>query len=265
MSVLQAQLRGMGRVVIGFSGGVDSSFLLRTACDTLGPDNVLAVTADSPSLPRRDLESAKALAAGMQVRCLVLATDEMADARFTANPPNRCYFCKHHLFETVVKLAKEQGFHAVLDGNNADDVGDFRPGRKAAAELGVRSPLLEAGLTKAEIRAQSRLLGLPTADKPAAACLASRLPYGTPITAAALARIEGAEELLQELGFVHVRVREHGDVARIEVPAADIPRLADESVRRGLVPGLKKLGYRYVTLDLQGYRTGSMNEAVSGA
>lgn len=259
---LQAALRGLGRVAIGFSGGVDSTFLVRVARDTLGPQNVLAVIGDSPSLPRRDLEAARALAAGLGVRLEVLATDEMSDSQFTANPPNRCYLCKGHLFRDVWALAQREGFTAVLDGNNADDTGDFRPGRKAAAELGVRSPLLEAGLTKAEIRAFSRELGLPTADKPAAACLASRLPYGTRITAEKLQRIEQGEDWLHDHGFVHVRVRDHDELARLEVPPADIPRFADAELRAAVVKQLKALGYRYVTLDLQGYRIGSMNEVL---
>ena len=262
--VLNTLLRGYGRVAIGFSGGVDSTLLLRAAVVFLGPEHVLAVIADTPSLPRKEFAEALRLAESMGAACLVVDPDELSDPNYAANPADRCYFCKKHLFELVAKVAAEKGFSCVLDGNNADDVGDYRPGRRAAQELGVKSPLMEAGLTKAEIRILSARAGLPTADKPAMACLASRIPYGTPVTAEVLAQVERAEEALREAGFAQCRVRHHGEVARIEVPVADLPRLLDSDVREAVMRGVKSAGYRYVTLDLQGYRTGSLNEVFSG-
>ena len=260
---LQEILRGLGRVCIAFSGGVDSTFLLRTAVDTLGADRVLAVIGDSESLPRHDLAEALGLAQEFGVSCQVIQSDEMADSRYAANTPDRCYFCKVALFTKIQQLARERGPAVVLDGTNADDAGDRRPGRRAARELGVRSPLLEAGLTKAEVRELSRRLGLATADKPAQACLASRLPYGTPVTAAVLAQVEAAESFLHHLGFTQVRVRHHGPVARIELVPAELTRLLDPALRQQVDAHLKGLGYQYVSADLQGYRTGSLNEALS--
>jgi len=261
---LHALLRGYGRVAIGFSGGVDSTLLLRVAVDVLGPANVLAVIADTPSLPRREFAEALHLAEGMGATCIVVDPDELSDPNYAANPADRCYFCKKHLFERIAEVAADKGFVCTLDGNNADDVGDYRPGRRAAQELGVKSPLMEAGLTKAEIRALSARAGLPTADKPAMACLASRIPYGTPVTSEALAQVERAEEALREAGFVQCRVRHHGEVARIEVAVSAMPRLLEDALREGVVRSVKRAGYRYVTLDLQGYRTGSLNEGLSG-
>ena len=257
---LHALLRGYGRVALGFSGGVDSTLLLRVALDVLGSGNVLAVIADTPSLPRKEFAEAVRLAETMGAACVVIDPDELSDPAYAANPADRCYFCKKHLFALIAKVALEKGFATVLDGNNADDAGDYRPGRRAAQELGVKSPLMEAGLTKAEIRALSARAGLPTADKPAMACLASRIPYGTPVTAEVLAQVERAEEALRGAGFSQCRVRHHGDIARIEVAVNDLPRLLDSALREKLVHALKAAGYRYVTLDLQGYRMGSMNE-----
>ncbi len=261
---LHALLRGYGRVALGFSGGVDSSFLLRASLDALGPENVLAVIADTPSLPRKEFAEALRLAEGMGVACLVIDPDELSDPSYAANPADRCYFCKKHLFELVAQVAAEKGFACVLDGNNADDAGDYRPGRRAALELGVKSPLMEAGLTKAEIRVLSAKAGLPTADKPAMACLASRIPYGTPVTAEVLAQVERAEEAVRGAGFAQCRVRHHGEVARVEVPVAGLPALLENGVREAVVQGVKAAGYRYVTVDLQGYRTGSLNEGLAG-
>ena len=257
---LHALLRGCGRVALGFSGGVDSTLLLRVALDVLGSGNVLAVIADTPSLPRKELAEALRLAETMGAECVVIHPDELSDPDYAANPADRCYFCKKHLFGRIAEVAGERGFAQVLDGSNADDAGDYRPGRRAAGELGVKSPLMEAGLTKAEIRALSRNAHLPTADKPAMACLASRIPYGTPVTAGVLAQVERAEEVLRAAGFAQCRVRHHGEVARIEVAIAEMPRLLDESVRGTVVRDIKAAGYRYVTLDLQGYRMGSLNE-----
>ena len=259
---LRELIKGYGRVALGFSGGVDSTLLLRVALDVLGAENVLPVIADSPSLPRSEFAEALRLAEGLGAACTVIHPDELSDPNYVANPADRCYFCKKHLFRNIAEAAAAKGFGAVLDGNNADDAGDYRPGRRAAQELGVKSPLLEAGLTKSEIRVLSARAGLSTAEKPAMACLASRIPYGMPVTAEVLAQVERAEEALQTNGFAQCRVRHHGEVARIEVPGAELPRLLDSGVREAVVRGIKSAGYRHVTVDLQGYRTGSLNEGL---
>ncbi len=257
---LQKLLRGLERVIVAYSGGADSAFLLRAAVETLGPEKVLAVIGDSPSYPSREGQEALRLAEEMGVPTRVIQTGEMQDPLYAANPGNRCYYCKHALFSQILSIAEAEGYGAVLDGNNADDTGDLRPGLQAARELGVRSPLLEAGLTKAEVRELSRAYGLPTWNKPASACLSSRIPYGTPITPETLHRIEQAEDILRDLNFGQVRVRHHGTLARIEVSPDEIARLMDERVRALVTERLRTLGYRYVTVDLQGYRTGSLNE-----
>jgi uncharacterized protein len=259
---LHALLRGYGRVAIGFSGGVDSTLLVRVALDVLGTENVLAVIADTPSLPRNEFEEALALAQWMGAECRVIHPEELRDPHYALNPVDRCYFCKRHLFGRIAELASACGYDEVLDGNNADDTGDYRPGRRAAQELGVKSPLMEVGLTKAEIRELSAREGLPTAEKPAMACLASRIPYGTPVTASVLAQVEQAEKVLREAGFGQCRVRHHGEIARIEVPVSGLARLLEINLRDQIIRGVKEAGYRYVTLDLQGYRTGSLNEAL---
>jgi uncharacterized protein len=249
--------------MVAFSGGVDSTLLLKVAADVLGR-RVASVTASSPTYPGREIRAARALARKLGVRHEVIATSEMDNPEFTANPPLRCYHCKKELMEKVSAMASERGLAYVVDGQNADDVSDFRPGARAAAELGVRSPLREAGLTKADIRSLSKKLGLPTWDRPSLACLASRFPYDTPITPEALGRVEKAEDALRRLGFGQLRVRHHDSIARIEVPAADFARLISPGIRGRIEKDLKKLGYLYVAMDLGGYRTGSMNEALDG-
>jgi uncharacterized protein len=260
--LLQNLLRGLTRVVIAYSGGVDSAFLLRAAIDTLGAEQVLAIIGDSPSYPSREGVEAIRLAKEMHAIYRVIQTGELQDPRYAANPSDRCYYCKHDIFSHIIRIAEEEGYAAVLDGNNADDTGDWRPGQKAARELGVRSPLLEVGLTKAEIRAFSQQLGLPTWNKPASACLASRIPYGTPITTDSLSAVEQAEDYLHDLGFRQLRVRHHGKLARIEVAPEEMARFADRELCATITERLRSFGYQYVTLDLLGYRTGSLNELI---
>jgi len=257
-------LRVIGSAVVAFSSGVDSTFLLRVAHEELG-DRVVAVTARSHTFPKRELDEAAAFCRAEGVRHEVIDSEELDIPGFAENPPDRCYHCKRELFNRLLAFARENGLAAVLEGSNIDDDGDYRPGRRAIRELGIVSPLHEVGLTKAEIRELSREMGLPTSDKPSFACLASRFPYGERITAAGLARVEKAEQWLLDAGFGlrQLRVRSHGDMARIEVPPDDIPRLAARAAE--IAAAFKDLGFAYVTLDLLGYRTGSMNETLPEA
>lgn len=263
---LRREIAGFGSCLVAYSGGVDSVFLAKVAHDVLGP-KMLAVIADSPSLPRRELREALELATRFCFPVRVVTTAEFQNADYLANPNNRCYFCKHELFTELAPLARLEGFSVIAYGENASDVGDHRPGARAAAEFAVRSPLKDAGLTKAEIRVLSARLGLPTADKPQLACLSSRIPYGETVTPQKLRMIEEAEDLLRDAGFREVRVRHHelktGHLARIEVGLEEFHRWWDAERHRSLEAGIRALGYLHVTLDLQGYRRGSLNEPAS--
>ncbi|EEF57196.1 ATP-dependent sacrificial sulfur transferase LarE [Pedosphaera parvula] len=265
---LRNVISSYGSCLVAYSGGVDSVFLAKVAKDVLGKKSLAAI-ADSPSLPRRELEEALEIARRFEIPVRIVRTKEFDNSSYLANPNNRCYFCKHELFTELEPLAKAEQFAVIAYGENASDVGDFRPGAKAAAEFQVRAPLKEAGLTKAEIRELSSYLGLPTADKPQMACLSSRIPYGEAVSPQKLLMIEEAEMLLRDLGFHDVRVRHHelkqGQLARIEIGPSELRKVLEAGVNERVAAALKKIGYLHVTLDLQGYRRGSVNELLGMA
>ena len=261
LAALQQNIRDMGSLAIAFSGGVDSTFLLKVAHDVLG-DRVLAITARSSTYPEREFNEATAFAQSIGARHLVIVSEELDIEGFSQNPTNRCYYCKKELFGKIVDIAQAQGIAHVADGSNADDPNDFRPGMTAMRELGAVSPLMDAGLTKQDIRDLSQQMGLPTWDKPSFACLSSRVPYGESITAEKLSMIDRAETVLLGMGFRQVRVRHHGTIARIEVGESERARFFSTDVMDAIDRELRTIGYAYVTLDLKGYRTGSMNEVL---
>jgi len=262
LASLKRILCDMGSVLVAYSGGVDSTLLLKVAEEVLG-ENLLAVTARSETYPEREIQAAQEYIKLFKVPHILIDTDELDNEAFAANPPQRCYHCKKELFSKLKHIAQENNLKYVVDGSNDDDLKDFRPGRRAGQELGIRSPLQEARLTKDDIRQLSKNFGLPTWDKPSFACLSSRFPYGVRITREALIKIEKAEAFISSLGVSQVRVRSHGPIARIEIPKEDMPLLLDYQIADKIVKKFKDLDYTYITLDLEGYRTGSMNAVLN--
>jgi len=262
---LKELIRSFGSCIVAYSGGVDSAFLAVVAYSVLG-DKMLAVIDDTPSLPRRELEEAQEIAKRFGFPLRVIKTNEFQNPNYVSNSINRCYFCKHELFDEIAKIAKVEGYNVVLYGENASDIGDYRPGTKAAEEYRARAPLKETGLTKEEIRELSRKMNLPTSEKPQMACLSSRVPYGDEVNPQKLKMIEEAEYILRDLGFADVRVRHHelklGCLARIEIGQSEIANIFKDGVNKKVNDALKKIGYNYVTIDVLGYRRGSANEAV---
>jgi len=259
MDQLKTILSGMGSVIVAYSGGVDSTFLVKIAQDVLG-DSVTAVIVISPTLPKRELDDARKIAENLGIKLIETESQEMNLPDYLANSPQKCYFCKDHRYDLLNKYAADNNIQYMIDGSNADDVSDHRPGQQAALEQGVRSPLREAGLTKQEIRKLARTHNLPNWDKPSSACLSSRIPYGTKITPSLLKQIEEAEEFLFKLGFDELRVRHHGDIARIEVPEESFDQVIKQ--RSIITSTLEKIGFSYITLDMKGFRSGSMNEVI---
>ncbi len=260
---LQSILRDMKSAAVAFSAGVDSTLVLKVALDTLGKENAIAVTGRSASLASSELQDAREISQKLGAELVILDTNELDNANYASNPINRCYFCKTTLYEKMVPVIRERGIEAIVNGANADDVQDFRPGMTAANEHNVRSPALEAGLTKQDIRTLSKQLGLPTFDKPASPCLSSRVPYGDAIDANVLRMIEQAESFLHKLGFNECRVRHHKSLARVEVPKARLPELINANVANRVEKRFKEIGYEYVTFDLQGLRSGGLNDSIS--
>ena len=259
LNKLKEYIKDLGSLAVGFSGGVDSAFLLSVTFEVLG-ERAIAVTAVNSAMPEREMNEAKAFCKERGIRQMIVSVDPLKIDEFRYNAPDRCYHCKKAIFSQIISTALENGVEYVAEGSNTDDLGDYRPGLKAVEELTVKSPLREACLSKSEIRLLSEAMGLPTWDKPSYACLASRSVYGEEITEEKLRMIDGAEQFLTELGFVQMRVRLHGNIARIEVPEKDISRLAKDEIRKKVYDKFKKLGFMFVTLDMRGYKTGSMNE-----
>jgi uncharacterized protein len=260
---LRQILKELGRIVIAYSGGVDSTFLLRVAVDTLGAENVLACISVGPSEPANQLQRAAEAAKSIGAELQIVEANELADPNFTANKADRCFHCKSHLCKVLLDIARQRGFNHVVFGTNYDDLDDFRPGNRAMQVFGIRSPLAEAKLTKSDIRRLSSEMNLPTADLPASPCLASRIAYGIEVTEQRLRQIDQAEDFLRKLGLVEFRVRHHDTIARIEVNPKDLEKIAAEPLRSQIVDKIKSLGFKFVTVDLQGFRSGSLNEPLS--